>query len=210
MDLGPAFLKSVTAEGHAPQAVVCADVFHLVKLVGDALDEVRRALWQQLRRLRDDKWAKNFKASQSALLKNPEDLTETQAAQLARIRRGRGGIWRAYEMKEQFRAIFAGDLTRDQAAVVLHRLCARAQRSRLAPFIKASKTIRQRRNMILNTIEHGISKGPVEGLNTKVRLIIRRAYGLHTADAALALVMLGAGPIDLKLPHEQPTAQTAN
>jgi transposase len=64
--------------------------------------------------------------------------------------------------------------------------------------------------MILNTIEHGISKGPVEGLNTKVRLIIRRAYGLHTADAALALVMLGAGPIDLKLPHEQPTAQTAN
>ena len=209
MDLGPAFLKSVTAEGHAPQAVVCADVFDLVKLVGDALDEVRRALWQELRRLPDDKWAKNFKGSRWALLKNPEDLTETQAAQLARIRRGRGGIWRAYEMKEQFRAIFAGDLTRDQAAVLLHRWCARAQRSRLAPFIKASKTMRQRRNMILNAIEHGISNGRVEGLNTKVRLIIRRAYGLHSAGAALALVMLGAGPIDLKLPHEQPAAQTA-
>ena len=40
MDLGPAFLKSVRAEGHAPQALVCADVFHLVKLVGDALDDV--------------------------------------------------------------------------------------------------------------------------------------------------------------------------
>jgi hypothetical protein len=45
-------------------------------------------------------------------------------------------------------------------------------------------------------------------LNTKVRLIIRRAYGFHTADAALALVMLGAGPIDLKLPHERTTSRS--
>jgi len=112
-------------------------------------------------------------------------------------------------MKEQFRSIFAGDLTRDQAAVLLDRWCGRAQRSRLAPFIKAAKTMRQRRDMILNAIEHGISNGRVEGLNTKVRLIIRRAYGFHSADAALALVMLGAGPIDLKLPHEHPAAQTA-
>ncbi len=209
MDLRPAFLKSVTAEGHAPQAVVCADVFHLVKLVGDALDEVRRELWQTLRRLPDDRWAKDFKGSRWSLLKNPEDLTENQAVQLARIRRNRGGIWRAYEMKEQFRAIFAGDLTRYQAAVLLDRWCGRAQRSRLAPFIKAAKTMRQRRDMILNAIEHGISNGRVEGLNTKVRLIIRRAYGFHSADAALALVMLGAGPIDLKLPHERPAAQTA-
>ncbi len=162
-----------------------------------------------MRRLPDDKWAQNFKGSRWALLKNPEDLTDTQAAQLARIRRGRGGIWRAYEMKEQFRSIFAGDLTRDEAAVLLDRWCNRAQRSRLAPFVKAAKTMRQRRDMILNAIEHGISNGRVEGLNTKVRLIIRRAYGLHSADAALALVMLGAGPIDLKLPHERAVAQAA-
>jgi len=209
MDLGPAFLKSVTAEGHAPQAVVCADVFHLVKLVGDALDDVRRELWQQLRRLPGDRWAKDFKGSRWALLKNPEDLTDTQAAQLTKIKRTRGGIWRAYEMKEQFRAIFAGDLTRDEAAVLLDRWCGRAQRSQLAPFIKTAKTMRQRRDMVLNAIEHGISNGRVEGLNTKVRLIIRRAYGFHSADAALALVMLGAGPINLKLPHEHPPAQTA-
>jgi transposase len=95
LDLGPAYLKSVTAPGHAPQAIVCADVFHVVKLVGDALDEVRRDLWQQLRRLPDDRWAKDFKGSRWALLKNPEDLTDRQAAQLDRIRRTKGGIWRA-------------------------------------------------------------------------------------------------------------------
>ena len=207
LDLGPAYLKSVTAEGHAPQAIVCADVFHLVKLVSDALDEVRRDLWQQLRRLPDDRWARDFKGSRWALLKNPEDLTDTQADQLARIRRNRGGIWRAYEMKEQFRAIFAGDLTRDQAAVLLDRWCARAQRCRLDPFIKTARTLRARRELILNAIEHGLSNGRVEGLNTKVRLIMRRGYGFHSPEAALALLMLACGPIDLHLPHQQTAHQ---
>lgn len=209
MDLGPAFLKSVRAEGHAPQAVVCADPFHLVKLVSEALDEVRRELWNQLRRLPDDRWAKDFKGSRWALLKNPEDLTDAQAAQLARIRRSGGGIARAYEMKEQFRAILAGDLTREEADELLDRWCARASRSRLAPFVKVAKTMRQRRDMILNAIEHGISNGRVEGFNTKVRLLIRRAYGFHSADAALALVMLAAGSIELRLPHERPVTKAA-
>lgn len=174
-------------------------------LVSEALDEVRRELWNQLRRLPDDRWAKDFKGSRWALLKNPEDLTDAQAAQLARIRRSGGGIARAYEMKEQFRAILAGDLSRAEAGKLLDRWCARASRSRLAPFVKVAKTMRQRRDMILNAVEHGISNGRVEGFNTKVRLLIRRAYGFHSADAALALVMLAAGPIELRLPHERTT-----
>ena len=52
MDLGPAFFKSVSAEGHVPRAIICADPFHLVKLVGDSLDVVRRELWQELRSTR--------------------------------------------------------------------------------------------------------------------------------------------------------------
>lgn len=157
LDLGPAYIKSVQAEGHAPQAVVCADPFHLVKLVGEALDEVRRELWNQLRRLPDDRWARDFKGSRWALLKNPEDLTDTQAAQLARIRRNRGTIWRAYEMKEQFRAILAGDLNPEEAGVLLDRWCARAQRSRLEPFVRVARTMRERRELLLNAVEHGIS-----------------------------------------------------
>jgi transposase len=66
LDVGLGYLESVQAEGHAPQTIVCADVFHVVKLVGDALDEVRRDPWQQLRRLPDDRWAKDFKGSRWA------------------------------------------------------------------------------------------------------------------------------------------------
>ncbi len=46
-------------------------------------------------------------------------------------------------------------------------------------------------------------------MNVKARLIIRRGYGFHSATAALALVMLACGPINLVLPHEQPALQTA-
>lgn len=209
LDLGPAYLKSVQAEGHAPQAVVCADPFHLVKLVGDALDEVRRDVWQQLRRLPDDRYAKAFKGSRWALLKNPADLTDRQAAQLERIRRTRGGIWRAYEMKEQFRAIFAAGVDPVDAIAQLDRWCARAQRSRLPAFVKVARTMRDRRPIIINALEHGINNGRVEGLNTKVRLLVRRAYGFHSANAALALIMLACGPINLALPHEPRPLQAA-
>lgn len=50
MDMGPAFAKSVRA--HAPQATIAIDPFHAVKLVTDALDTVRRAVWQQMRATR--------------------------------------------------------------------------------------------------------------------------------------------------------------
>ena len=209
MDLGPAFLKSVRKEGHAPQAIVCADVFHLVKLVGDALDVVRRDLWQQLRQLPDPKWARDFKGARWALLKNPDDLNSKQAAQLNALKRSRGGIWRAYEMKEQFRAIFDGDLDPADAILALDAWNTRASRSRLQPFVKAARTMRDRRGLIINALEHRISNGRVEGLNNKVRLIIRRGYGFHSATAALALVMLACGPITLTLPHERHTTQAA-
>ncbi len=129
--------------------------------------------------------------------------------QLAKIKRSRGGIWRAYEMKEQFRAIFAAGIEPADAIEQLDRWTTRALRSRLAPFIKAARTMRDRRGIIINTIEQRISNGRVEGINTKVRLIIRRGYGFHSAKAALALVMLACGPINLTLPHEQPHHQAA-
>lgn len=112
-------------------------------------------------------------------------------------------------MKEQFRAILAGDLDPADAIALLGRWCARAQRSRLAPFVKAARTMRERRGLIVNALGHGISNGRVEGLSTKVRLIIRRAYAFHTANAAHALVMLACGPINLQLPHERAHVQAA-
>lgn len=203
MDMGPAYRKSVLTKGHAPQATICYDPFHVVKVGTDALEEVRRDIWQQLRRLPDPDTARKFKGARWALLKNPEDLTGTQAQTLSRIRRHGGAMWRAYQRKEELRAIFSGDLNEHETAEMLDRWCARVQRSRLQPFVKAGRTIRKHRDGILAAIRLGINNGRIEGLNNRVRLIIRRAYGFHSAQAALALVMLSCGPIQLVLPHEQ-------
>ena len=203
MDMGPAYRKSVTAEGHAPQAVICYDPFHVVKVGTDALNRVRRDIWQELRRLPDPAMARKFKGARWALLKNPEDLTDTQAQTLAGIRRHGGALWRAYQRKEELRAVFAGDLDEPDTADMVDRWCARAQRSRLEPFIKAARTIRAHRDGILAAIRLGLSNARLEGLNQRVRLIVRRAFGFHSAGAALALVMLSCGPIELTLPWEQ-------
>ena len=208
MDMGPAFAKSVREEGHAPQAVICIDPFHAVKLVGDALDAVRREVWNEMRQLPDPTQAKKFKGARWSLLKNPENLTDDQAATLRRLKRKGGGIWRAYRLKESFRAIFAGDLDADEAGELIDRWISQAQRSQLPAFIKAAKTIRKFRDGILASIRLKINNGRAEGLNNHVRLLIRRAYGFHTATAALALVMLTCGPITLVLPHERPRIRT--
>ncbi|MGH3469549.1 MAG: ISL3 family transposase [Thermocrispum sp.] len=203
MDMGPAYSASVRADGHAPQATICIDPFHVVALGTKALDKVRRALWQELRALPDPGFAKRFKGARWALLKNPDDLTDRQAATLAAIRRNGGATWRAYRLKEALRAIFAGDLTSDDADELLGRWCSWAQRSRLEPFVKLARTIRAHRDGILAAIRLGINNGRVEGLNNRVRLITRRAFGFHSAAAALALVMLTCGPIELHLPHQR-------
>jgi transposase len=203
MDMAPAFAKSMRKEGHAPKAIICYDPFHVVKLATDALEKVRRAHWRTVWDLGDKTTARKFKGARWALLKNPEDLTVPQAAILTQIQRNGGEMWRAYQLKEALRAIFTGDLNKAETDELLHRWCSWAQRCRLGPLITTGRTIKQHREGILAAIELGINNGRIEGLNNRVRLIVPRGYGFHTAHAALALVMLSCGPIELHLPHEQ-------
>jgi transposase len=199
MDLGPAYAKAVRE--HAPAAVICYDPFHVVKLATDALDEVRRQVWQSARTLPDREIAKKYKGARWALLKNPDTLTTDQADTLKGLRRNGGALWRAYQLKETLREVFAGDLEPGAVLELVARWCSRAQRSRIPAFVKAAATIRKHRHGITAAIERGLANGRHEGLNTKVRLIIRRAYGFHTPQAALALIMLTCGPANLELPY---------
>lgn len=203
MDMGPAFEKSARAEGHATKAVICYDPFHVVQLVTRALESVRRGVWQELRQLPDKNTARRFKGARWALLKNPGDLTDDQAATLAKLKRRGGDLWRAYTLKEALRAVFAGDLSEDEVSELLDRFCSRAQRSGLKPFVTAAKTIRKRKEGILAAVRLGINNARHEGLNRRVRLIVNRAYGFHSANAALGLIMLTLGPIAHVLPHER-------
>ncbi len=141
-DMGPAFLKSVTAG--APQATVCIDPFHVVKLASDALDTVRRQVWNQLRAV-DPAQAKKFKDARWCCPERPDRLSDTQATTLRTLRRQGGAAWRAYGLKEGLRAVFASDLSAIEAAELLDRWCVKASRSRLEPLVKLAGTIRTHR-----------------------------------------------------------------
>jgi len=166
MDMGAAFNKS--AQENALNAIRCIDPYHCVQLVTEALDVERRKAWNELRQLPDQQAAKTFKGARWVLLKRPENLSTDQQATLRKLRRRGGAVWRAYSLKEVFRAIFTGDLDTTQTATTLDRWCSVASRSRLPAFIRVAKTIRKFRQGILAAIELGINNARAEGLKNAV------------------------------------------
>ena len=74
--------------------------------------------------------------------------------------------------------------------VLLEKWCAWAERSRLTRFLPVVRSIRNHMEGILGYIRTRLSCGMVEGLNGKVRLLVRRAYGFHSAAAVIAMVRL--------------------
>lgn len=210
--LGPersALLTHVSADGaewihgpvraRAPQDVLCLDAFHVVAWATAALDAVRRDVWNDLRRTGRAEQATSLKGSRWALVKNPGDLTGEQRTTLAAIAATNKGLYRAYLLKEQLRAVFA---TKGQhGKVLLAGWLAWAKRSRLPGFVKLAKTIDRHRQLIWNTLEHELSNARVEATNTHLRALTRRAYGFHSPEALIAMAQLTRGGLCPPLPH---------
>ncbi|GAB6985747.1 ISL3-like element IS1557 family transposase [Nocardioides pyridinolyticus] len=198
---GAGWIAAVVAE-RCPNAVRCADPFHVVKWAGEALDEVRRQVWNEARadartlRARraagkennSSGHAKALKDSRFALWKNPENLTARQQAKLAWIAKAEPRLHRAYLLKEGLRLVF--QLPVDEATDALDAWIGWARRCRIERFVKLQRTIVEHKPAILAAIEHGLSNGLIESVNTKIRLITRMAFGFRSPDALIALAML--------------------
>lgn len=184
---------------HCPDAVVCMDPFHVVRLATDALDEVRREVWNAARKRKDGAGARWLKGARWALWKAPERLTPRQRAKLAQIQHTNRRLYRAYLLKEQLRVVF-GEPRIDGAIELLDAWIGWAQRSRLPSFVKLAATIRADREAIVATLTHRLSNARMEAANTTIRLITRRAFGFHSADALIALAMLTLGGLCPPLP----------
>ncbi len=182
-----------------PGAVRCVDPFHVVQLATDALDVVRREVWNQARMSGEVAVARDLKGARFALWKNPESLTSRQRLKLADIKSVNGPLYRAYLLKEQLRAFYR--VPPEHAEAMLDAWLSWARRSRLEPFVKLARTISAQREGILAAIEHGLSNARVEQINTQIRMLTRRAYGFHTPQALIALVMLTLNGLCPPLPR---------
>jgi transposase len=182
-----------------PQAELCLDPFHIVMLATDALDEVRREVWNEARRAGQTALARDLKGARFALWKNPENLTGRQQAKLSTIQHTNRRLYRAYLLKEQLRQIYR--LPADVAVALLDGWIAWASRCRLASFVKLARTITAQRTGIVAAIKHGLSNARVEAINTQIRLITRRAFGFHSPDPLIALAMLSLADLCPSLPR---------
>nr|WP_255737832.1 ISL3 family transposase [Cognataquiflexum nitidum] len=213
---GAKWIGDVVGEA-CPAAVRCTDPFHVVKWATDALDEVRRNVWnaargdrQQLRARRMANkvnrargHAQQVKHARYALWKNPENLTTRQAAKLAWIAKCEPTLHRAYLLKEGLRLVFR--LPIDEAETALEAWISWARRCRIERFVHLQRTICTYRTEILASIEHGLSNGLIESVNTKIRLITRMAFGFRSPEALIALAMLNLGGHRPALPGRQNT-----
>ncbi|MHA7306439.1 ISL3 family transposase [Arthrobacter sp. TMN-49] len=204
------WISSVVAK-KCPQAIRVADPFHVVMWATDALDEERRTAWNRARKAAkenepsrgrgrppkdapprpDSEQTTKLKNSRYALWKNPEDLTEKQQVKLAWIVQTDPRLGRAYYLKEGLRTVFK--LPYKDAVVALDRWVNWARRCRIPAFVKLQKSIIKHRDAILASIEHGLSNGRIESMNTKIRLITRVAFGFKSPQALISLAMLSLG-----------------
>lgn len=181
-----------------PQARICFDPFHVCQLASRAVDEVRRAEWNE-RGKSKTKGGRWVKGTRWALLKAPAKHSERQAALLAEVQRANKALYRAFLLKEELRALYH-DVSVHRAEEHLDSWLAWASRSKLKPFVKLARTVREHREGILEAVRLGLSNGRLEGLNSKVRLISHRSFGFHSAAPLIALVYLCCGGIEIDLP----------
>jgi len=182
-----------------PDAVRCVDPFHVVQLATDALDEIRREVWNDARRAGDVAAATDLKGARYALWKNPENLTDRQKLKLADVQKTNQRLYRAYLLKEQLRQIYR--VPAEHAIGLLDHWLQWARRSRLAPFVKLAKTIGDQRPGIEAAIENDLSNARVEAINTQIRMLTRRAFGFHSPNALIALAMLSLAGLCPPLPR---------
>lgn len=190
-DMWQPYLDAIA--GYAEHAVNVLDRFHVMHQFSKAVDEVRageaRALGKQTKGgvLKHTRWC---------LLKRPENLTEKQEARLADLLKLNLKTVRAYLLKEDFQNLWEY-VSPHWAGVFLDRWCKRAMRSRLDPMKRVAKTIRNHRALILNwfVAKKEMSSAAVEGLNNKLKVITRRAYGFRTLKAAEVALYHGLGQL---------------
>jgi transposase len=194
---GAPYIETVVRQ-RCPQAVLCLDAFHVVVWASEALDDVRRDVWNEARRSGMTVVARELKDSRYALWKNPENLTSRQKRKLSIIAKTNGPLYRAYLLKEQLRLLLKQPV--GEGMKLLRAWLTWARRSRLPSFVRLARNLTRRIPQIEQLLEHRISNARTESLNTRIRLLLRRAFGLHSASALISLALLSLGGLCPPLP----------
>ena len=188
IDMSPGFIKGVTDS--LPKAAITFDKFHAVKIISEAVDQVRRA---------ERRSNPSLAGTRYLWLRNPANLSERQRATLESLPTRHLKTARAYQIRLAFQELYEQPST-EAGAAFLKRWYFWATHSRLAPVIDAARTIKRHWDGILRWFHSRIANGLIEGINSLVQAAKAKARGYRSIRNLKVMVYLLAGKLDLKLP----------
>ena len=189
MDLFPAFQKG--AKEHLPNAQVTFDRFHLMKLVNEAVDAVRRSEAFTQPDLKKTRWL---------WLKNERKLKVKQKEKLQALLKDQNlKTAQAYQFRLTFQDIFTIK-NRHQGATLLKAWLENAKTSDLPPIVKVAYTIMNHWDGVLHWFESQITNGILEGFNSLIQSAKAKARGYRTHKNFINMAYLILGKLDLRLP----------
>ena len=146
-----------------PNAQIVVDRFHVMKAVNDNLNKIRKQV----------KFKVKIKGAKWLLLKNKKDLKEDELEKLEAVLRQSKRLRKAYQFKENFREIYESTQEREKGKEKLEKWLHEAQ----SIYSDAIKTIRNHLDTICNYFLSRTTNGVMEGINNRLKLIKRQAYG---------------------------------
>ena len=172
MDMSSAYYYAVLEA--LPKLDIVFDRYHIMALVNQAIEELRREQQREL----DDLGKKTLKGNRFLLLRNYEDLKPEGKARLDELLHANQPLFLMHSMKEQLRLFWDKD-NWFSARTFLETWCRDALQSGIKQLVKVAKTIAGYRTGLLNYFKHPITSAMVEGINNKIKTLKRQAYGFR-------------------------------
>jgi len=179
MDMSLGFISG--AGKYLTNASITFDKFHVVKLLNEAIDEIRR---------NEQKINPCLKGSRYLWLKNPSKLTIRQQANLQTLSKENRKLAKAYQMKLTFQDIYRCISDTETADFAIRRWLSWAVRSRLEPIKKFAKTVKTHYAGVLRFFESRLTAGLSESINSRIQEVKRRAKGFRNIDNFISMVYL--------------------
>ena len=179
------------AKVHLPNARRVVDRFHVMKNLTGAITKARRSIQSQA----DEETQALLKGSRWLLVKNYENLDEEDQTDLERALTASPELRECYQLKEDFRHWFEQKSDRDSAEKELQAWIERVKASSFRALKSFVKTLQNWKEAILNYFEGRHTNGFAEGVNLKIRLIHRRAFGYRNFDQFRLHILVAFDPV---------------
>lgn len=188
-DMSPAFIKGI--EENLPQADITFDKFHVIKVINNAIDEVRKE---------EVKTNPLLIGSKFVFLKNRVNHTAKQRILLRDIAVSKLNIqtFKALQIRESFQQIYLCENKCDFEPL-LKKWYFWATHCRIPKIIKAAKTIKRHWDGIVNWAESRITNGILEGFNSVFQAAKAKARGYKRPETIKAIIYVLTGKLDFSL-----------